>query len=466
MNRLICIWAVLIFVTIGADGQAFTATWPLLNPPQLAGSGTGNVTVSDELVSPGTLFPLVIQGYNSFGQLVNTGTNGWPVAGVKYDRYLEFNISANAGEEIVLNQVDFEYGYDFSWGNLIGSEVWISPDHWANSQQLASTQYYPRDSMLSYSSTGPSTGASSATWSVRIFPFSNNPTGNKFPTFATHRNVVLSGTTQPVSPIGECLDAVPPDMVGWWTGDQNAQDISGTGNHGTFAGSYQSPGKVADAFTTGMGQTVSVPHHSSLDFGPNQGFAIDFWMRTDNPAGLYNILSKQDLSTLHGYRVYLANGLVVFDARTSALVTSTTTEPYPQDSDWHFVGIIVGASSPQSMSITIDGVTTVVDGATVPAGGTMANTSPLIIGGWSPNQDSNPFVGQIDEVEIFNRDLSTSELLAIYNAGAKGKCKPEVPTTGTIEGFKFNDADNDGIWDQDGTELGLPNVLIELVPLT
>ncbi|MFT7552696.1 MAG: hypothetical protein ACI9BV_003022, partial [Rhodothermales bacterium] len=39
-------------------------------------------------------------------------------------------------------------------------------------------------------------------------------------------------------------------------------------------------------------------------------------------------------------------------------------------------------------------------------------------------------------------------------------------TTGTIEGFKFNDADNDGIWDQDGTELGLPNVLIELVPLT
>lgn len=50
MNRLISIWAALIFVTVRAQGQAFTATWPLLNPQQQAGIGAA--TVSPESIGP------------------------------------------------------------------------------------------------------------------------------------------------------------------------------------------------------------------------------------------------------------------------------------------------------------------------------------------------------------------------------------------------------------------------------
>jgi hypothetical protein len=33
------------------------------------------------------------------------------------------------------------------------------------------------------------------------------------------------------------------------------------------------------------------------------------------------------------------------------------------------------------------------------------------------------FKGDIDELEIFNRELTPAEVQGIYNAGAAGKCK-------------------------------------------
>ena len=34
------------------------------------------------------------------------------------------------------------------------------------------------------------------------------------------------------------------------------------------------------------------------------------------------------------------------------------------------------------------------------------------------------FTGTIEEVEIYNRGLSTTEIQPIFNAGTAGKCKP------------------------------------------
>ena len=44
----------------------------------------------------------------------------------------------------------------------------------------------------------------------------------------------------------------------------------------------------------------------------------------------------------------------------------------------------------------------------------------------SPTTPALPFSGLIDEVEVFNRTLAASEIQAIYNAGAEGKCKPGI----------------------------------------
>ena len=44
------------------------------------------------------------------------------------------------------------------------------------------------------------------------------------------------------------------------------------------------------------------------------------------------------------------------------------------------------------------------------------------------------FVGQIDEVEIFNRALSAEQIQAVYNAGSAGKCRtPEDHITAIMQ---------------------------------
>jgi len=52
------------------------------------------------------------------------------------------------------------------------------------------------------------------------------------------------------------------------------------------------------------------------------------------------------------------------------------------------------------------------------------NKTYLNIGSARYGANSYTFGGMIDEVEIFNRSLSQTEIQSIYNAGSAGKCKP------------------------------------------
>jgi hypothetical protein len=59
---------------------------------------------------------------------------------------------------------------------------------------------------------------------------------------------------------------------------------------------------------------------------------------------------------------------------------------------------------------------------------TFTFTSGAAIGARGDGSVLNSFFGDIDELEIFNRALSASEIQAIFNAGALGKCKAPQPT--------------------------------------
>jgi hypothetical protein len=71
----------------------------------------------------------------------------------------------------------------------------------------------------------------------------------------------------------------PDDMLGWWPGDGNTNDIQGT-NDGTWVGeaSYD-PGVVGLAFSVEAEDGhVVVPHDDSLAVGDGE-LTVDFWVR-------------------------------------------------------------------------------------------------------------------------------------------------------------------------------------------
>src|SRR5215813_14626778 len=89
------------------------------------------------------------------------------------------------------------------------------------------------------------------------------------------------------------------------------------------------------------------------------------------------------------------------------------------------------------VALTCDGATAAfyVDGVlkqSAAFSGTIHDiTSPFLIG----KRDSIGIDGQgdtinglVDEVEVFNRGLSQTEIQAIFNAGSAGKCKPSACT--------------------------------------
>ena len=93
-------------------------------------------------------------------------------------------------------------------------------------------------------------------------------------------------------------------------------------------------------------------------------------------------------------------------------------------------------------------VTIYFDGIAVDAGSSIMVTkfADPFVGAYNVSGAAQQFANAlIDEVEIYNRALSTIEIEDIFNAGRSGKCKRSSSKVVTIEGLKSEvDALNTG----------------------
>lgn len=247
-------------------------------------------------------------------------------------------------------------------------------------------------------------------------------------------------------------------LIAWWKVDETwgttVTDIIG-GYHGTAqpgpigpftgAGPVTStlwppptfpPGMVGNSLFFYGNRHVQVPHNPALN--PATGdFTIDAWV-------IYSAAGNGQFLTIarkakgnagvpttsppgtSGYQLIIHDsnptaGTLIFDVYGSmGLPFSTTITP----NTWHHVAFTLQTvSGGQVLGILY------LDGAAIGGAptfyGNIANTYDLLIGG------DGVFAGEIavDEVQIWNRALSQSEIQAIYNATGAGKC---VPITTTI----------------------------------
>jgi hypothetical protein len=100
---------------------------------------------------------------------------------------------------------------------------------------------------------------------------------------------------------------------------------------------------------------------------------------------------------------------------------------------WTTTGFVAPLNTWTHVAVTYDNglVTTFGNGVQVhqyPGAGVIGDTEPRLndfrIG--NRQQFPEPFGGIIDELKIYNRALSSSEIAAIYAAGSNGNCKPEI----------------------------------------
>ena len=217
-------------------------------------------------------------------------------------------------------------------------------------------------------------------------------------------------------------------MVLWLPFDETvgptSANLAAPGNPGTQVGG---PTVVLGAYVdnslafNGFNQYVSVPDYPAIDIGTGN-LTIDAWVLrspndADSPPSV--IVDKRDVNTGIGYALSLSYGELILTLPASNY--RDTKGFVPPDGQWHFVAVVlIQASTPPSIQFYVD---TGPTATATPVPGNLANTHDLWVAA-SPLGGNQPWLGNLDEVEVYDRALANSELAAIYNAGVAGKCKP------------------------------------------
>jgi hypothetical protein len=277
-------------------------------------------------------------------------------------------------------------------------------------------------------------------------PGATNPTLNfvsvQLTNAATYAVVVtnLYGSTRSSNAVLTVNSAVctppPANLVGWWQGEGDVADVTGTNGGSLQGGATFASGKVGEAFSfSGSGQYVKIPKTPSLDVG-NQ-VTVEFWMKADPTNALKTF---QGLVVSDFYVVEVSTGTgstwgVSFGISTDGGSTFPDTTDVPGNGG----GAPVSSGVWHHIAGTYDGTNILlyVDGQQwrnpYPHSGAL---SPMSANGFVSIGSENGrlycpactanryFLGLIDEASIYNRALSAGEIAAIYNAASAGKCGP------------------------------------------
>jgi len=243
----------------------------------------------------------------------------------------------------------------------------------------------------------------------------------------------------------------PPGMVAWWSLDEpngasTVNDIAGFNNHGTpqpasplgVAGAPASvPGAVAGAMNFDSnfqqsGPNVEVPDHLEINFNIGD-FTIDGWVLVQKPPSTYvhPIIDKLAVNSAGtqgaGYALYLVSSFST-GARLQFVMGSGGSlanylgpnAPSVPFGIWTHIAVTVNRTS-GAVAFYVNGSQVNTTGVPMP-GGSINNTLPLLIG-----ESRLPGAGQaaitLDELELFKRVLTQSEIQSVVNATGLGKCK-------------------------------------------
>ena len=228
---------------------------------------------------------------------------------------------------------------------------------------------------------------------------------------------------------GKCKPCITPPagIVAWWPFDETSgsvsNDVVGPNSGSQIGGPVPANGKVDTALEFAKeSQRVEVLDHPSLDLGAESNLSIDVWIR---PVELENristIVEKLDRFTRVGYRLFLRSGRLIFGMSDGSVPQFSYISPVtiPTES-WSFLAITVDRDLDEGrvfMNGLLEG--TFTPSMTAPS--SISNSALLFIGG---NPEGDDFRGRIDELELYKRALTPSEINDLFIAGTSGKCRP------------------------------------------
>jgi hypothetical protein len=195
--------------------------------------------------------------------------------------------------------------------------------------------------------------------------------------------------------------------------ENNVTDSSGNGSNGTVTNeTIFSNGIVGKrAFQFINNNYITLANESNFDFEYNDAKSFSFWFKTSSAAAAQYFIQKGETAgTFKRFLVFMGSGKI------SYLMQNTGTGYLEVDSvstynngSWYHCVVTDAGTGATGVKIYINGATVSTTTVSNTLSSTILTNNSLIIG--ADSAGTNDFTGSLDEVKIWNYELSADEVL-------------------------------------------------------
>lgn len=209
--------------------------------------------------------------------------------------------------------------------------------------------------------------------------------------------------------------ALEEGLIGAYALDGDAEDGSEQQLHGRVYGTRPCPDRSGEA-RKALGfdkQSFVLFNHPMREI--QQAVSVAIWVKTTRDSSLTLVSKYQVESGVgNGFMLTLADGKAAFSGRdgSAAFRTSGQSVKRVNDGAWHF---LVGMCAGSRWEIWVDGEQEGVHTYDA-SGGTLANEVNLSLGN-IPQVKPPFFLGEMDELRIYQRALNPGEIFLLYRQG-------------------------------------------------
>ena len=230
-------------------------------------------------------------------------------------------------------------------------------------------------------------------------------------------NPYILGGGAVVNPLWDGLQA-------YYTADNTPNDALGTYNGTLTNGATYGTGIISNGFSLdGVNDYIDLGNN--LDFDGSTPFSFSAWVYINTGTGIKTIISKMsNVLPSTGYLFFVNNRVLQVilreTASTNEIYNYSSSTAVPVTSWCHCMVTYDGSKNASGMKLYVNGILNNIiftDNFT----GSSSNTNSANIGA---RFGSDFFMnGLVDEVGVWDRELSASEVTELYNSGA-GKQYP------------------------------------------
>jgi hypothetical protein len=208
------------------------------------------------------------------------------------------------------------------------------------------------------------------------------------------------------------------DLLAYYTADNTPNDALGTYNGTLTNGATYGTGIINNGFSfDGVNDYVDIGNN--LDFDGSTPFSISCWIKTSVTGANQVFVSKFNSSTVGYLFRKSSNGSnlnFVIGAGSSAYFSINSVGLNLVNNVYSMITVTYDGTGGAGVKFYQDGVLLSNSGIwNTYNGSSSSNTESFKIGSFD---NSYFFNGSIDEVSVFNKELSASEVTELYNSGA------------------------------------------------